>query len=107
LPARGDLAAAWYLRKFTRVGYWTASEQVEALEPAEIIIMSNSEAGKRPQSELDSYFSQYFSLRPDVLMVLAIREDLWEIIACEKPFLRQPDRNEFCRRAGYFINSVL
>lgn len=68
----------WYLRKFTRVGYWTASEQVERLEPAEIVILSAGEASKRTESELEAYFSQYFSLRPDVLMILAIREDLWE-----------------------------
>ncbi|MCX8161200.1 MAG: TIGR03663 family protein [Candidatus Saccharicenans sp.] len=68
----------WYLRKFTRAGYWTASEQVEKLEPAEIVILSAGEAGKRTESELKAYFSQYFSLRPDVLMVLAVREDLWE-----------------------------
>jgi uncharacterized protein (TIGR03663 family) len=68
----------WYLRKFTRVGYWTASEQVEKLEPAEIAILSAGEASKRAESELEAYFSQYFSLRPDVLLVLAVREDLWE-----------------------------
>lgn len=68
----------WYLRKFTQVGYWTASEQVEALEPAEIVIMSAGEVGKRPAAELDSYFIQYFSLRPEVLLALSVREDLWE-----------------------------
>ncbi|MCR4395897.1 MAG: TIGR03663 family protein [Candidatus Saccharicenans sp.] len=68
----------WYLRKFTMVGYWTRSEQVESLEPAEIVIMSAGEAGKRSELELESYTRQYFSLRPEVLMVLAIREDLWE-----------------------------
>ena len=68
----------WYLRRFTQVGYWTASEQVEALEPAEIVIMSAGEAGKRAGTELDSYYTQYFSLRPDVLLTLCVREDLWE-----------------------------
>lgn len=68
----------WYLRQFKRVGYWTESEQVEKLEPAEIVIMSAGEARKRPEPELEAFFIQYFSLRPDVLLVLAVREDLWE-----------------------------
>ncbi|MDI6697496.1 MAG: TIGR03663 family protein [Candidatus Saccharicenans sp.] len=68
----------WYLRKFSRVGYWTSSEQVEELEPAECAILSAGESRKRSEAELDSYVLQYYSLRPDVLMVLAVREDLWE-----------------------------
>ena len=68
----------WYLRKYTQVGYWTSNEQVEALEPAEIVIMSAGEAGKRSEPEMESYSTQYFSLRPEVLLVLAVRWDLWE-----------------------------
>ncbi|MBC7349892.1 MAG: TIGR03663 family protein [Candidatus Aminicenantes bacterium] len=68
----------WYLRKYTQVGYWNSSEKVEALEPAEIVIMSSGEAGKRSEPELESYSTQYFSLRPEVLLVLAVRWDLWE-----------------------------
>ncbi|MGB4703924.1 MAG: flippase activity-associated protein Agl23 [Candidatus Saccharicenans sp.] len=77
-PAEETWPLPWYLRKFDRVGYWTSSEQVEALEPAECAILSAGEARKRSEAELDSYVLQYYSLRQDVLMVLAIREDLWE-----------------------------
>lgn len=77
-PAEETWPLPWYLRQYNRVGYWTESEQVEELEPAEIVIMSASEAGKRSESEMESYITQYFSLRPDVLMVLAVRQDLWE-----------------------------
>jgi len=77
-PAEETWPLPWYLRKFDRVGYWTSSEQVEALEPAECAILNAGEARKRYEAELDSYVLQYYSLRPDVLMVLAIREDLWE-----------------------------
>lgn len=77
-PAEETWPLPWYLRQYNRVGYWTASEQVEELEPAEIVIMSAGEAGKRSESELESYLTQYFSLRPDVLMILAVRQDLWE-----------------------------
>jgi uncharacterized protein (TIGR03663 family) len=68
----------WYLRKYNQVGYWTGSEQVESLEPAKIAIMTVSEARKRSEAELDAYLIEYFSLRPDVLLMLAIRNDLWE-----------------------------
>ncbi|MDY0231891.1 MAG: TIGR03663 family protein [Candidatus Saccharicenans sp.] len=68
----------WYLRKYNQVGYWTASEQVDSLEPAKIIIMTIGEASKRSQNELDAYLIEYFSLRPDVLLMLGVRNDLWE-----------------------------
>jgi len=68
----------WYLRKYTQVGYWTSNEQVESLEPAALVIMSAAEASRRSEKELEPYVTQYYSLRPDVLMVLLIRQDLWE-----------------------------
>jgi len=68
----------WYLRKYTQVGYWTGSEQVETLEPGRIVVMSAGEAAKRSEKELEPYITQYYSLRPDVLLVLLIRQDLWE-----------------------------
>ncbi|MGB9864279.1 MAG: flippase activity-associated protein Agl23 [Candidatus Saccharicenans sp.] len=68
----------WYLRKYTRVGYWTGNDKVEALEPAQIIIISAREAARRSEQELQSYLSQYYSLRPDALLVLLIRQDLWQ-----------------------------
>jgi uncharacterized protein (TIGR03663 family) len=68
----------WYLRKYTQVGYWTSNEQVESLEPAALVIMSAAEASRRSEKELEPYVTQYYSLRPEVLMVLLIRHDLWE-----------------------------
>ena len=68
----------WYLRKYGQVGYWTESEQVGALAAAKIVVISSSEILKRSEKELEPYVSQYYSLRPGVLMVLLIHEELWE-----------------------------
>ncbi|MGB9894196.1 MAG: hypothetical protein ACPLRA_07245, partial [Candidatus Saccharicenans sp.] len=43
-----------------------------------IIIISAEEAAKRSEQELQPYLSQYYSLRPDVLLVLLIHQDLWQ-----------------------------
>ncbi|HEK86205.1 MAG TPA: TIGR03663 family protein [Candidatus Aminicenantes bacterium] len=77
-PPKETWPLPWYLRKYTRVGYWTGSDKVESLEPAQIIIISAEEAAKRSEQELQAYLSQYYSLRPDVLLVLLIRQDLWQ-----------------------------
>jgi len=74
----------WYLRRFSRVGYWTASEQVESLEPARLIIMSAAEAAKRQEKELAGYVAQYYSLRPDVVLVLFVDNELWQTYLLKK-----------------------
>jgi len=74
----------WYLRRFSRVGYWTASEQVETLGPARLIIMSATEAAKRQEKELAGYVAQYYSLRPDVVLVLFVDNELWQTYLLKK-----------------------
>jgi len=74
----------WYLRRYGQVGYWTASEQVETLKPARLIIMSAAEAAKRQEKELAGYLSQYYSLRPDVVLVLFVDNELWQTYLLKK-----------------------
>jgi len=74
----------WYLRRYGQVGYWTASEQVETLEPARLIIMSAAEAAKRQEKELADYVAQYYSLRPDVVLVLLVDVELWQTYLLKK-----------------------
>lgn len=64
----------WYLRRFPHVGYWR-----DLSEPgdAPIIIGSLSLQGELDQRLRDKYHTEFFGLRPDVLMLAYIREDLW------------------------------
>lgn len=74
----------WYLRRYTRVGYWTSSEQVESLEPARLMIMTATEAARRQEKELANYVSQYYSLRPDVVLILFVDQNLWQAYLLKK-----------------------
>ena len=74
----------WYLRRYGQVGYWTASEQVETLKPARLVIMSAAEAVKRQEKELAGYVAQYYSLRPDIVLVLLVDEELWQTYLLKK-----------------------
>lgn len=65
----------WYLRKFTRVGYWTTiPEEADAsviLAPAKIKTAIDPHLKREYQVDTKS-------LRPGVLWVTEIRSDLWE-----------------------------
>ena len=68
----------WYLRRFTRVGYWTDIAQAGDLRDAPVVITSvafNAEAGRA----LDGgYQSAFYGLRPEVVLSLFARQDLWD-----------------------------
>ena len=75
----------WYLRRFNadRIGYWPATadwaHDVTPLAPPEVIILTPD-----LQSQVDGHLrAQYnkqitFGLRPGVLMLVYVREDLWD-----------------------------
>jgi hypothetical protein len=53
-------------------------------ESARLIIMSAAEAAKRQEKELAGYLSQYYSLRPDVVLVLFVDNELWQTYLLKK-----------------------
>jgi len=68
----------WYLRRFSRVGYWTDAAGASAPEDAAIVI-TNIEQAVRLESRLNASFqSEYYELRPNVFLVLHIRNELWK-----------------------------
>jgi uncharacterized protein (TIGR03663 family) len=68
----------WYLRRFSRVGYWQEAAGAAPLDDAPVVITGTEQAGQ-PQSILAlSYQSEYYGLRPNVLLLLHVRTDLWE-----------------------------
>jgi uncharacterized protein (TIGR03663 family) len=68
----------WYLRGYSRVGYWSDAEKAKDLTEVPIIIASMEFLEKiHPQIET-SHISEFYGLRPEVLISLYIRKDLWE-----------------------------
>jgi len=68
----------WYLRSFGQVGYWQEVDTAGELSDVPIII-SSFDKSKQIQSFLhNNYLSENFGLRPEVLLALHIKKDLWE-----------------------------
>lgn len=68
----------WYLRRFSRVGYWTDTAGARALEDAAIVITDTEQAGRLESGLTASFQSEYYELRPNVFLVLHVRNELWE-----------------------------
>lgn len=67
----------WYFRGFRRVGYWTNLRDREY--PESPIIITSPAFSHVVEQRFDSrYKSEFYGLRPDVMLVLHIRDDLWE-----------------------------
>ena len=63
----------WYLRKYRRVGYWhNVSEIPSQMKPAVIVTSMDKEQA------FTGYETEFYGLRPNVLLNLHIREDLWQ-----------------------------
>ncbi len=68
----------WYLRAFSRVGYWTSAAEVGEIGRPPILITSAEEAVRLEDGLNTVYRSEYYELRPGVLLVLHVRDDIWE-----------------------------
>ncbi|MGA2587669.1 MAG: flippase activity-associated protein Agl23 [Candidatus Aminicenantales bacterium] len=71
----------WSLRRFERVGYWTNWQDWRAaasFEDAPIVIASRDQAERIQPLIQSRYQSEYYGLRPDVLLMIFIRNDLWD-----------------------------
>ena len=67
----------WYLRAMPNVGYWTAPGDALALQ-APVVVASMDHAAVLDSALGDRYVSEFFGLRPEVLMALYIERGLWE-----------------------------
>lgn len=68
----------WYLRGFSRVGYWEEAEEAGDLSEAPLIISSVDKTEKLWPQLQDTHQSEFYGLRPEVLLTLHIRKDLWD-----------------------------
>ena len=67
----------WYLRTMPNVGYWTAPGDALALQ-APVIVSSIEHTPALDKALGDRYVSEFFGLRPDVLLALYIERGLWD-----------------------------
>ncbi len=68
----------WYLRKFTTVGYWTNVKDAPLTYNTPLVITSPDKIEEISSKLKNSYQKEYFGLRPEVLLVVYIRNDLWK-----------------------------
>jgi uncharacterized protein (TIGR03663 family) len=68
----------WNLRRFGRVGYWQDAAAAGDIDLPPVIISSAEEAAKVEPVLKADYQSEFYGLRPDVLLTLSVRNDLWE-----------------------------
>ena len=67
----------WYLRKFTRVGYWQDAGEAGAVEDVPVVVSSIDMTEKIQGRLQETHQEEYFGLRPEVLLAVFIRNDLW------------------------------
>jgi uncharacterized protein (TIGR03663 family) len=68
----------WYLRRFGRVGYWTDIAQAGDLRDAPVVIASAAFAEAAGRNLDGSYQSAFYGLRPEVVLSLFVRQELWD-----------------------------
>ncbi len=67
----------WYLRTMPHVGYWPAPGEAAALE-APVVIAAQAHTDALDTALDDRYVSEFYGLRPDVLLILYIERGLWD-----------------------------
>lgn len=74
----------WYLRGFANVGYWQEAEQAETPSAARCVISSMDQEEKLRGRLGEGFHMEYYGLRPEVILALHVRNDLWERYMTEK-----------------------
>jgi uncharacterized protein (TIGR03663 family) len=67
----------WYLRAMPQVGYWTAPGDPLALQ-GPVIVAAIEHTPALNASLGDRYVSEFYGLRPDVLLALFVERGLWD-----------------------------
>ena len=76
-PPHEQWPLPWYLRTMPNVGYWTASGDTLALQ-APVIVSSIEHTPVLDDALGERYVSEFFGVRPDVLLALYIERGLWD-----------------------------
>lgn len=76
-PPHEQWPLPWYLRGMPNVGYWTAPDDPLALQ-APVLVSSLDDADALDATLGERYVSEFFGLRPEVLLALYIERGLWD-----------------------------
>jgi len=68
----------WYLRGFERVGYWTSAADAGRLDDARLLVAAQDRSAALDAALGDRYVSEFYGLRPGVLLTLYVERGLWE-----------------------------
>jgi uncharacterized protein (TIGR03663 family) len=80
----------WYLRRMTRVGYWSHTAEAGRVDDAPVIVASQDQAETVGAALGDRYVSEFYGLRPDVVLTVYIERALWERFLASRPPQSQP-----------------
>ena len=76
-PPHEQWPLPWYLRGMPHVGYWTAPGDPAAMD-APVIVSAMPHTDELDEALGDRYVSEFYGLRPDVLLTLYIERGLWD-----------------------------
>jgi uncharacterized protein (TIGR03663 family) len=99
-PPHEQWPLPWYLRTMPHVGYWSAPGDALAVQ-APVVVASMDHTAVVDGALGDRYVSEFFGLRPEVLLTLYVEQGLWE------RFLARAARGgpaPGCERAGLSIS---
>lgn len=68
----------WYARDLARVGYWSRAAEAGPLDGVPVIVASQENAAAVEAAVGDRYVSEFYGLRPGVLLTLYVERGLWE-----------------------------
>jgi hypothetical protein len=74
----------WYLRRMTRVGYWPTAAAAGPLDRFPLLVSSADNAGAVETALGDRYVSEFYGLRPGVLLTVFIERGLWDRFLASK-----------------------
>jgi uncharacterized protein (TIGR03663 family) len=67
----------WYIRRMCRAGYWNNVSEAGKLDDASVLVASQENAAELDALLGDRYMSEFYGLRPGVLLTLYIQRSLW------------------------------
>lgn len=67
----------WYLRRLNKVGYWRDASIASARDDALVVIVSPELDQAVMAGQQERYAQEYYWLRPEVPLLLYVRQDLW------------------------------
>ena len=77
----------WYLRTMPIIGYWTRTDDPLALQ-APVIVSSMEFAPALDAALGDRYVSEFYGLRPEVVLTLYVERGLWDRFLAEQAGLK-------------------